>query len=91
MAVLGRGGAAPRVLCSVLGPSLRERQWGHGSRPEKGSGAVKELENTSHGEQLRDLGLFSLELRGDLSTLCSSLKGGCVGCWPLLPRNSSRH
>ena len=49
MAVLGRGGAAPRVLCSVLGPSLRERQWGHGSRPEKGSGAVKELENISWG------------------------------------------
>ena len=63
-------------------------------RLQKGNKAVRGLEHKSCWEQLRRLGLFSLEkrrLRGDL-TFYSSLKGGCgeVGVDHFLPGNSNR-
>lgn len=67
--VPGTGEAAPRVLCPLLAPQLRGDVEGLEGAQGTAARLVRGLEHKSCKEQLRELGVFSLErrrLRGDL-------------------------
>lgn len=82
--VLATAEAAPRVLPSVLGPHFTMDIEGLECALRGATRLVKGLENMSFEEQLRELGLFSLEeARGGLITLCNSRKAGCTEVGPV--------
>jgi len=86
---------SPWVLCSVLGPSPQDRHHGPKVCPENSSRAVRGLEHKCDGEQLRELGMVSVEkrrLREDLIALYSSWKEVVVRWYQVLSiRNICMH
>jgi len=70
--VFSSGEAAPQVLCPLLCLSLLEIHSCSGVCLENDNGAVRNMEHKCDGEQLRQMGLFSLEKRSSGKTLLLS-------------------